>query len=352
MDPDSFIHVFESNVKPFANPVAGRTEINCRCFYCSDSSNPIKGHFYIKVPIQENDIPYYYCQKCHAQGVVTQSKLMEWGIYDGSFGVELQSYINKSMKDAKNSKFLSSFVQIFNVRNTSIRDDKLSLYKLAYINKRLGTNLTLKDCIDNKIVLNLGDLLSENRVKELTRDPKIVEALDTAFVGFLSYDNAFVTLRNLELENFDLYHSINKRYINYNIFGKFDNTLRFYIPPVNIDLLNPEPIDIRLAEGAFDILSIKYNMIKNNGRNIYASVGGSNYKSCLYTLLSVIKFPNLRTHFYMDTDQLNKDRYIQDLANILRAYNVPMYIHSNSFPGKKDFGVPIECIRESIRQII
>lgn len=351
MDPDRFIHILESNIKPFATPVAGRTEVNCRCFYCADSSNPIKGHFYIKVPIHENDIPYYYCQKCHSTGVVTQNKLMEWGVYDSSFGIELQQYISKAMKDAKNTKFVSSFVQIFNVRNTVIRDDKLSQYKLKYINNRLGTNLTFKDCIENKIVLNLGDLLRENRINELTRDPKIVDAMDTAFVGFLSYDNGFANLRNLELKNIDLYHSINKRYVNYNIFGKFDNSLKFYVSPVDIDLLNPEPIDMRLAEGVFDALSIKYNVVRNSGRNIFAAVCGSNYKSCLYTLLSVIKFHNLRVHFYMDTDQIGKKWYIRELSDILQAYKIPMYIHTNSFPGEKDFGVPIDKIKESIMKI-
>ena len=348
MDVDRFIEIMTTSIKPFAKVVAGRSEINCRCFYCSDSDNPIKGHFYIKVP-GNDDISYFYCQKCHAHGVVTQAKLMEWGIYDSQFGLELTQYNAKVLKLAKNQRFISSISSVFNVKNTKITIDKLTEYKLKYINKRIGTNLTYDDCIKNKIILNLSDFITENKL-ELTRHENIVEQLDSNFVGFLSYDNAFINMRNLQLKNAKLYENIDKRYINYNVFNKFDNTLKFYIPPVQLDLRDPSPIHIRLAEGPFDILSIKYNIVGEGGRDIFGAVGGSSYKSCLRFLLLNTGFPNFIVHLYMDTDQLNKTRSINEIKNTLYKFGIPMYIHNNSYPGEKDFGVTPDKIRESIRQ--
>ena len=37
--------------------------------------------------------------------------------------------------------------------------------KLSYINDRLGINLSFADCLDNKIILNLKDLLYDNWIQ-------------------------------------------------------------------------------------------------------------------------------------------------------------------------------------------
>ena len=40
-----------------------------------------------------------------------------------------------------------------------------------------------------------------------------------------------------------VYKTVDKRYVNYNIFNTMDNSMRFYLIPVSIDLLDPTPID-------------------------------------------------------------------------------------------------------------
>ena len=183
LNSDDYINFLTSRIKPFAKLASGRKENNCRCFYCADSSNQRKGHFYISVP-KEDEPSYFYCQKCHTQGVVTNNKLIEWGIFDSAMGVELTRYNSKVLSLTKNKKFLDNV--IYNIRNSIITEDKLSLFKFKYIDDRLGINLSLRDCIDNKIVLNLKDLISENRL-QITRHSNIVDQLDANFIGFLSY---------------------------------------------------------------------------------------------------------------------------------------------------------------------
>ena len=340
LNSDEYIEFLISHIKPFAIPVSGRKEVNCRCFYCADSSNIRKGHFYISVP-KEDEPSYFYCQKCHTQGIVTNDKLIDWGIFDSQMGVELTRYNKKVLSLTKNKKFLDSV--IYNIKNTFITNDKLSLYKLKYINDRLGTNLSLNDCIQNKIILNINDLIKENRL-ELTRNPNIVDQLDSNFLGFLSFDNAFINMRNLGIK--EVYESINKRYINYNVFNKYDNTLKFYVIPTSIDLYNPNPVRMHLAEGPFDILSIKYNLVGDSGRDIFISVGGSSYKSCIRHFITTMGLYNLEIHIYMDNDQSKNQMY--EINRILQYFNIPFYIHTNTYPNEKDYGVPKERIRDNI----
>ena len=338
-----YIAFLTSHIKPFAKLVAGNREVNCRCFYCTDSSNRNKGHFYISVP-SSDEPSFFYCQKCRTQGIVTNERLMEWGIFDSQMGIELTRYNSKILSMSKNKRFADNY--IYNIRNTFVSDDKLSLYKLKYINDRIGTNFTFKDCIDNKIVLNINDLIKTNKL-ELTRNPNIIDQLDTNFIGFLSYDNAFINMRNLGIK--EVYHTIDKRYINYNIFDKYDNTMKFYVLPTIIDLNIPEPVRLHMAEGPFDILSIKYNVAERTDRDIFASVTGSSYKGCLRHFLTKLGIYNLEVHMYMDNDQSMNQAY--EISNLLSYFNTPLYLHRNVYEGEKDYGVTKDRIVDSIIRI-
>lgn len=331
---------------PKAKLVSGGKEINCRCQYCSDSKNQSKGHFYISIPRQEGELSLFNCFKCRAKGVVTHQTLIEWGIFDPVIGKELSEYNKVAMNNSAN-KIYNSDIK-YNVRYTGITDDPLSKYKLSYINKRLGTSLTYEDCVKEKIILNLYDLLQQNNITSYTRHPNIVEYLDSSFVGFLSIDNAFVNMRNLDA-NKTIPDTINKRYVNYNIFGKYDNTHRFYTVPAEIDLSNPNPIKLHIAEGPFDILSIYHNLRHKETNSIYSSIGGNGYLGILKFFILNFQLINLKVHYYVDNDI--DDGLIIYIADIMRPFNFDFYIHRNTYPGKKDFGVPLDEIKESIRPL-
>ena len=221
---EGYIDFLLRSIKPWARLVSGGREVNCRCFYCPDSNDKRHGHMYINVDFSKNEPSYFYCQKCHTTGIVNTNRLIEWNIYDSNISLDLTSYNNKVLKLPQNRKYKDKI--IYNINNYKITEDKLSLYKLNYINNRLGINMTFKDCIEKKIIINLKDLLDYNRL-QYTRNPNIIDQLDANFVGFLSYDNAFINMRNLEIN--EVYHTIDKRYVNYNVFNKYDNTTKFYI---------------------------------------------------------------------------------------------------------------------------
>lgn len=345
MNTASFKEFLLNNIKPWAKEASGGRVVLCRCFYCSDSKHISHGHFYISIPQKDTEPSLFYCQKCKTGGIVTQSKLLEWGLYDPDVAVELTKYNARVLNLAENRIYKDSF--IYKVFNDVVSDDRLSIYKLNYINSRLGTNLTFQDCLNMKIVLNLTDLMKRNNL-EPTRDWNIINQLDSGFVGFLSYDNAFLNMRNLGIVK-DIYKGIDLRYVNYNLFGKYDNTKRFYTIPTQIDLSDQRPIQLHIAEGPFDILSICLNLRKNMSRCIFSSIGGSGYSGLLRTFISELKCPNLEIHIYPDND-ISRE-YILNILNILKPFRYDMYIHRNVYPGEKDFGVSANKIRETIERI-
>lgn len=334
-----------ANIKPWAREGSGGRMIVCRCFYCSDSKHRSHGHFYISIPQKDNEPSLFYCQKCKAGGVVTQAKLLEWGVYDPDIAVDITQHNAKVMSLPENRIYKDS--EIYRIYNDIVSDDKLSLYKLKYINDRLGSNLSIQECLNLKIVLNLSDLMKRNKL-EPTRDWNIINQLDSGFLGFLSYDNAFLNMRNLDIVK-DLYKGIDLRYVNYNIFGKYDNTKRFYTIPAQIDLLDPRPLQLHIAEGPFDILSIYLNLRTNHDRCVFSSIGGSGYSGLLRIFICELKCPNLEIHIYPDND-VSKN-YILDTIDLLRPFKYPFFIHRNLYTGEKDFGVASNRIRESIERI-
>lgn len=205
---------------PTAKLASGGSFVNCRCFYCPDGSSPDSKHFYIAMP-KDDEPAWYYCHKCHCSGLVTHKTLIEWGIFDQNMAVELNEHITYCGKKPKNQKYYDRTV--YSLTNTFTQDDENSRAKLAYINNRLGYEFTYAELKKLKIVLNLKDLLLENRVTKLTRHENVVDQLDANFLGFISIDNAFLNMRKLCADG-KVLPTIDKRYINYKVFDKFDTS--------------------------------------------------------------------------------------------------------------------------------
>ena len=331
---------------PTAKAVSDGSTIACRCPYCGDSKKSISSkHFYISVPT-DTDPALYYCHLCHSAGIVTHKKLIDWGCYDDEMATKLYQHNQKVMGSSKYKQYSPGAK--YTLVNRGIRNDEISLEKIAYFNNRLGVNLTPREILDLKIVMNLGDLLAQNRISKLTRNANIVDQLDRSFMGFLSFDSAFVTLR--KYDDREVYKTIDKRYVNYRLFDKQDTSERFYVIPQKVDLLQPGRIKLHIAEGAFDILSVYLNM-RHRESGIYSSVSGSNYAGIISHFSIEEMIPNLEVHLYPDNDQYGSDNNMNKIARDFNSLQIPMYVHRNMSPNEKDFGVTPDRIKESIRKI-
>lgn len=321
---------------------SGKKEVSGKCKYCPDGKDPRHGHMYISIPEHPGEISWFYCQKCKSSGIVDNRRLIEWGMYDP----EIASNLIKINDDARKRGTMKGFERyVYNLSNY-IGNVDLAMIKLKYINDRLGTNLSLSEAINDKIIFNLSEVLSYNHIDQFTRHQNIINQLNQYFVGFLSLDNNFVNLRRICDENI-VYESIDKRYVNYNIHDKKDNTEKFYVCPVNLDISRPVRVPIHIAEGPFDILSVRHNLRKDPNC-IYAAIGGSAYKGLIMHIINTMKLYFVEIHVYPDNDQYGGNYVMEELANYLKPYNIPLYIHRNTYSGQKDFGVSLDKISESI----
>jgi len=332
---------------PGAKVVSGGTHINCRCRECPDSKDPSSAHMYISIPVNDDDVSLYYCHKCNCKGVVSHNTLIDWGIYDKQIAIELDIANRKAARTKKGKKLFESV--IYNIINNYTTIDDISEAKRRAICSRLGYELTYEDLRDLKIVLNLGDLLKSNGINQFTRDPHIISELDKYFFGFISIDNGFLNMRK-NVEDGIVYKSIDKKYINYQLFDKDNTSQRFYTIPTVVDLCSYEPVKIHIAEGPFDILSIYLNCRKREP-GIYTCVAGNNYTNIINYLLRSCSIPNVELHIYPDNDKYGTNSRIYKIINNIIDIFCPVYVHRNMASNEKDFGVSPDRIVETIQRI-
>lgn len=332
--------LFLLNHLPNAHVVSGGREINCRCMYCDDQHT----HMYIKIPQNPNEPSLYNCFRCPARGVVTPNTLNEWNCYNDEMAVSLINH-NKNIKYVPTS----GERDVRNINWSYISNIDSIMPKLLYINQRVGINFSMNDLIQQKVVFNLKDLLVSNNITEYTRSPEDIEILNQYFVGFLSLDNSFINFRRIVPEGV-VPQKLDKRYINYNIFSKYDNTERFFTEPTMIDCNSPERIKLHVAEGPIDCLSI-YNNLRDREKGIYTAIAGNNYQGIVRHFVLSLGLHNLEVHIYPDNDKSGDDRKMRSIVELCDPLGIPVFIHRNTKEGEKDFGVPIERIREYIYQL-
>ncbi len=159
-------------------------------------------------------------------------------------------------------------------------------------------------------------------------------------------DNRYVILRRLVPEG-KVSKYIDFRFVNYGIFTTKDNSMKYYMIP---SIINPSyPVDIHIAEGAFDILSIYLHVAPIGGNAVYAAICGNSYASLVKFLVSNYGFMAFNLHLYPDKDIGNKEMEV--IASLIEPYNAHVFVHRNSVEGEKDFGVSMDKIQDSCKQL-
>lgn len=219
--------------------------------------------------------------------------------------------------------------------------------KRQYICNRLGLDISLEELIKNKIIFSIKELLWRNYIREYTRDKRVMDVLDQYFVGFLSNNNGSISLRNMVYGNIDLGNTLNYRYIKYLVVQ--GAPAGYYIIPSFCDIT--KRIEVNIAEGHFDILSIFYNIYNGDRENkVYGCIGGNSYLNIIKYFLCDIGLVNPVFHIFLDNDI---NRYnIEYIKKILSPLRIEVYIHMNIHPNEKDFGVPKDKIKDYSYRLI
>lgn len=316
-------------------------ELACACPFCGDSkSDPFATSFYINIDPTSERFMNYHCFRasCGISGIVNEEFLDNIGFNNKDCIKDLNNFfINRGINVGGKYKSKKS-KSLINVINSS---SSISEKKLSYINKRLGLDLTYEDLYKLKINLNLLELLNINEI-EIPKDKSYYYSnLSDAGISFISAYNDYVIVRDVTKSKI-----LKKRYTNVNIFDNYDNVTKAYCIPTYIDLLDPEPAIINIAEGVFDILSVKYNMKHSKHKNqIYIAACGSGIIKTLISYIQQYGLLNCKINVYSDSDvSIDKYKKLEYFKPYLKSPDIT--IHYNDMPGEKDFGVPKNRIKE------
>lgn len=320
-----------------AKSASGGREVVKRCHICGDSRDPSDAHMYIG--LRPDGKIAYNCFKCNAGGIVTRQFLKDLACYDEN----LITMCEIQNKTSNGKSPYSGRISIINSNKLiiPISTNEFAMRKLDYLSRRFGLRFNAQDAARFKIILNLKDFLNINNITNYTRHPDMVDALDKFFIGFLSMDNRYVMMRRLVPDG-KLPKFIDYRYVNYDIFGAESQGVKYYAIPNVVDITRP--MEIHIAEGAFDILS-SYFFVAPMGINAaFIAIGGKAYENAIKFLLSQYGFIGFILHIYADADV--DDRMFIKIKNMLSPFNIPVFIHRNQVSGEKDFGVSMDKIKD------
>ena len=336
---DYLLHKFSD-----ARSCSGGKEISMRCRFCGDSQkDKTATHLYIKT---SGDTPFYNCFKCGSKGVLTPDILKQFIIsYDDddiAMFSELNNHLGNEYKKMKNT--INKQTRKYNIANPwYLAQDQT---KLDYINDRLG--IVIPDHRSDKIVPNLLYMLEYNGINKYTRSSDIVYELACSSIGFISMDNSHVILKNIYWGEGLIDPSIDHKY---NLYTIFEDGVSYYTIPTSIDMTNPTPVDIHVAEGVFDVLSICYNICNNNRFQVaYTAACGKGYENVIRMYLLEYNIMNARFHVYLDNDV--DDGILYRISNLIQNLGMELYIHRNTFQNENDYGVDKNHIIDSVKRII
>lgn len=325
-----------------AKIASGGKEIVKRCHFCGDSRDPSDRHLYIGI---NKGFIKYNCFKCNARGIVDAKFLRDLDCYDTGL-INLCVEQNKPLLYSNSNKYGTLSNLYLKNMVIPLSYNEFAQKKLEYLSNRLGYIFTSSDAAKFKIVLNLKDFLDINGINNYTRHPDLINLIDMYFIGFLSMDNKYVIMRRLIPEG-KLPKQIDTRYLNYNIFGTSDDALKYYTIPTTIDIY--KPLDIHIAEGVFDILSIYLNVAPIGGNAIYAAICGKSYLNIVKFFIINYGFMKFNLHLYPDADIDFKQ--MKMIKNEIDLFGINCFVHRNVAEGQKDYGVQMNQIIDKVTKL-
>lgn len=320
------------------------TEHMIRCPYCGDSVNPTHFHMGVKIDLDSDEGMPFYCFRCGASGKVTDDFLEDLGIYISDEEMkELRNYNKKAEKRNPKRTIIKSERFVVPLCEPTPLNEK----KRAYISERLGLIFSYEELQQCKIVPSLYAFLLRNEIQSIQGVEKwVIDAMEKDYVGFLSTNNNLLTFRNINPE------SKGKRYYKLFINPLNQSNASFYSIPTQLDLMYADDLHVHIAEGTFDILSVKFNLPHEEpGHHIF-------YASCGYSYVNIIKHlirsgicTHLNIHIYADKDKSDSDHRKLIKKSSINEFMEHIWIHRNGYYGEKDYGVPRDRIMHKTRQL-
>lgn len=318
---------------PVARESGDGNQIQVKCPFCGDSKkSDDHGHLSIKIEVEPNEPLLYQCfrAECQQKGILKTSTLQMLGCTDMATLLELSAH-NNGINGYIDKDFVTKQAKDYTLVNLN---EPYNLEKLEYINNRLGTNLETGDLRNYKIQLGLYEFLRINSIRQRSFNKKMCDMLDENCIGFMSMYNDYLICRDCTPNMVT-----GRRYHMYRTSGKPNPTdTKLYCIPTEIDLLDPNPACINVAEGTFSILGAHlHTKIGRDYRNsIWAANCGGGYLNTILHLTKQYGLLDAVIHIWSDSEvRLKKyeDLYrdIKDRMNV-----VDFLVHYNR--SAEDFG--------------
>lgn len=316
-------------------------EYQTRCPFCGDSDKNLRtGHLYVRIGLNDNFPMVYNCFKCPASGIIDQNFLTVMGIDN----IDLKSNIFTLNKTSDN---ISSHKFIYGEEDISFPYElpkAIKGEKTRYIENRLGISLTDEDLQKMKVITSLREFLEKNEIEKLTCEKGIFDVMERYYVGFLSFGNTHVLLR-------DITEKSKYAWLKYPITKKSKEARIFYCMESAIDVFSKEPITINLAEGVMDIISSYYNLDYNGFNTLSFAVLGKQYDAIIRKLIMMGYIgDNVTINVFSDNDEAynRKNKTPTDIEYFKKIFRKSKYLFKevNIFYNiiGKDIGVPKEKI--------
>ena len=289
-----------------------------RCPFCGDSLNPNKGHMYMHIVLDDTSPIQYHCARCGEGGYLTPNVLRRFGIESNDLK-QLLDQLNHHTGRRDRRMIMEKSYAMFNY----VLPDRVKYpMKLKYIEDRLGITVTEDVINECKIITSVADFLKTNEIDSLTADKSVVTMYEYDYIGFLSYGNSYILLRDVSGRHKDF------SWIKYPITDASRGSKIFYSMSSAIDIETKDPITINIAEGVFDIISIGYNLKQNKLNTINIANTGKEYSSLISFLVSKgLVGSNVTLNIYSDNDKIfnKKENSKRRVKTELQDYKGDLY---------------------------
>lgn len=299
---------------------ASSIQYRIRCPICGDSpKNPKDAHCYIKCSYDPDEPLLFNCFLCNAGGVVSEMFLEKLGVSS-----DLCNQVNNRRFNKIAS--LKNFHNAINIGSPKASDALVSP-QARYIASRLGGGFTIDDLENFKIIWDLNNIypyITDRRVRNSM--PSNMNS-----ISFLSDDKSSLLTRYFSDDG--------SRWRKIKIFPSENRS--FYTIKATLDLFTSEDIEVNIAEGVLDVLSV-YKNFNECDNSIFIATLGSDYISGIeYTILKGLIGFNVTLKIYIDSDVDE-----QSLKRRLKKYK---WLFKNIYVLKniksKDVGVTIDKIK-------
>lgn len=313
-------------------------EISCACPWCDfDLSNPHSHHMSVKIDVEPGEVMVYHCfrSSCQESGILKTSTLQRFGCTD------METILELAKHNAAISKHIDRFTPkkkrellVLNINNSANKK------KLSYINTRLGVKLKVPDLKKLKIQLSLYDYLNINHIKKLAYPRRVCDMLDDYAIGFVSMYEDYVIYRDITKDMIT-----GRRYTIYRSTGVPDpEDTKVYCIPTEIDLIDPEPAVLNIAEGPFSILgAYLHTEIGRDRRNcIFLANCGAGYLRTIKDVCRQFGFLDIIINIFSDSEIKisHYQKLYKQLKHEVSIHAMTVYYNTRA----EDFGVSADNI--------